>query len=186
MNQPHGVLYFSDDNAGLDARSYSLTGIESAKADYNQSRFGVNVGGPLNIPKIFNGGNKWFFFGGWNGSRGSAPYDAFSTVPTKPELGGDFSGAKYNDGKPVQIFVPNVSSAINPTVCQPGGATNIISASCISPAATALLNFIPLPNIGPTASGQNFHYVTSAESSSDTVIVRVIHNFGQAAALGTS
>ncbi len=132
INQPHGVLYFSDDNAGLDARSYSLTGIESPKADYNQSRFGVNVGGPLNIPKIFNGGNKWFFFGGWNGSRGSAPYDAFSTVPTKPELGGDFSGAKYNDGKPVQIFVPNVSSAINPTVCQPGGATNIISASCIS------------------------------------------------------
>ena len=185
INQPHGVLYFSDDNAGLDARSYSLTGIESPKADYNQSRFGVNVGGPLNIPKIFNGGNKWFFFGGWNGSRGSAPYDAFSTVPTKPELGGDFSGAKYNDGKPVQIFVPNVSSAINPTVCQPGGATNIISASCISPAATALLNFIPLPNIGPTASGQNFHYVTSAESSSDTVIVRLIHNFGQAAALGS-
>src|SRR5712692_7152575 len=76
INQPHGVLYFSDDNAGLDARSYSLTGIESAKADYNQSRFGVNVDGPLNIPKIFNGGNKWFFFGGWNGSRGSSPYDA--------------------------------------------------------------------------------------------------------------
>jgi len=138
INQPHGVLYFSDDNAGLDARSYSLTGIESPKADYNQSRFGVNVGGPLNIPKIFNGGNKWFFFGGWNGSRGSAPYDAFSTVPTKPELDGDFSGTKYNDDKPVQIFVPNVSSAINPTVCQPGGITNFIAAGCIAPAATPL------------------------------------------------
>src|SRR5712692_6970769 len=76
INQPHGVLYFSDDNAGLDARSYSLTGIASPKADYNQARFGVNIGGPLNIPKIFNGGNKWFFFAGWNGSRGSSPYDA--------------------------------------------------------------------------------------------------------------
>ncbi len=85
INQPHGLLYFSDDNAGLDARPYSLNGIESPKADYNQARFGVNVGGPLNIPKIFNGGNKWFFFGGWNGSRGSSPYDAFSTVPTVPE-----------------------------------------------------------------------------------------------------
>jgi len=31
INQPHGMLYFSDDNAGLDARSYSLTGIESPK-----------------------------------------------------------------------------------------------------------------------------------------------------------
>src|SRR5712691_8999013 len=185
INQPHGILYFSDDNAGLDARSYSLTGIESPKADYNQSRFGVNVGGPLNIPKIFNGGNKWFFFGGWNGSRGSAPYDAFSTVPTKPELGGDFSGAKYNDGKPVQILVPNVSSAINPTVCQPGGSTNSIATACISSVATALLSFIPVPNIGPTASGQNFHYVTSAESSSDTVILRLIHNFGASSGPGS-
>src|SRR5258707_9408399 len=53
INQPHGMLYFSDDNAGLDARSYSLTGIEPPKADYNQARFGVNIGGPPNIPQIF-------------------------------------------------------------------------------------------------------------------------------------
>src|SRR5216110_3905424 len=86
--------------------SYSLTGIESPKADYNQARFGVNVGGPLNIQKNFNGGNKWFFFGGWNGSRGSNPYDAFSTVPTPDERHGNFAGATYNDGKPVQIFDP--------------------------------------------------------------------------------
>lgn len=185
VNQPHGVLYFSDDNAGLDARPYSLTGIESPKADYNQSRFGVNVGGPLNIPKIFNGGNKWFFFGGWNGSRGSSPYDAFSTVPTKDERSGDFSGATYNDGKPVQIFVPNISTAINPTVCQPGGMTNSFAASCISSAATALLNAIPSPNLtAPTVSGQNFHYVTSAASSSDTVMLRLVHNFGASSGPG--
>src|SRR2546421_354425 len=63
INQPHGVLYFSDDNAGLDARSYSLTGIESPKADYNQARFGVNIGGPFNIPKMFYERNTGFFFG---------------------------------------------------------------------------------------------------------------------------
>src|SRR5438045_9737044 len=67
INQPHGTAYFSDDNAGLDARSYSLTGIASPKANYNQAHFGVNIGGPLNIPKIFSDGNEWFFFRGWNG-----------------------------------------------------------------------------------------------------------------------
>jgi hypothetical protein len=172
INQPHGVLYFSDDNAGLDARSYSLTGIEAPKADYNQAHFGVNVGGPLNIPKIFNGGNKWFFFGGWNGSRGSSPYDAFSTVPTADERNGNFAAATYNDGKPVQIFNPK-----NGQQYQFNGAANEIDPTLISPAATALLKFIPLPNIGPTASGQNFHYVTSAESNSDSVILRLVHNF---------
>ena len=179
INQPHGMLYFSDDNAGLDARSYSLTGIESPKADYNQARFGVNIGGPLNIPKIFNGGNKWFFFAGWNGSRGSTPYDAFSTVPTQDERGGNFSGAKYNDGKPVQIFDPRTGQQYQFNAVQ-----NELDPSLISPSATALLKYIPLPNIAKTASGQNFQYVTSAASNSDSVNLRLIHNLGASSGPG--
>jgi hypothetical protein len=179
INQPHGMLYFSDDSAGLDARSYSLTGIESPKADYNQARFGVNIGGPLNIPKVFNGGNKWFFFAGWNGSRGSSPYDAFSTVPTLGERGGNFSAATYNDGKPVQLFNPQTGQQY-----QFNGVSNAIDPSSIGPAATALLQFIPMPNIATTASGQNFHFVTSAESNSDTVMLRLIHNFGASSGPG--
>ena len=70
INQPHGMLYISDDTSGLDATSYSLTGLATPKASYNQARFGSFLGGPLNIPKIFHGGDKWFFFAGWNGSRG--------------------------------------------------------------------------------------------------------------------
>jgi len=178
INQPHGVFYYTDDNSSLDARPYSLTGIPAAKADYNQARFGFNAGGPLNIPKIFHGGNKWFFFGGWNGSRGSNPYDAFSTVPTGPsgtspgERGGDFSQAAYNDGNPVQIF--------NPQTGQPyqfNGVANVLDPSLITPAAQALLNYIPLPNMATNAFGQNFHYVTSADSSSDMVMFRLVHNF---------
>ena len=179
INQPHGTLYFSDDNAGWDARSYSLTGIESPKANYNQAHFGVNIGGPLNIPKIFNGGNKWFFFGGWNGSRGSNPYDAFSTVPTPDERHGNFAGATYNDGKPVQIFDPQSGQQY-----QSNGLPNGIDPSLINPAATALLQYIPLPNIRTTTSGQNFHYVTSADSNSDSVILRLVHNFGASSGPG--
>ncbi len=179
INQPHGMLYFSDDNAGLDARSYSLTGIESPKADYNQARFGVNIGGPLSIPKIFNGGNKWFFFAGWNGSRGSTPYDAFSTVPTQDGRGGNFSAATYNDGKPVQIFDPRTGQQY-----QFNGVQNELDPSLISPAATALLKYMPLPNIAKTASGQNFHYVTSAEGNSDSVNLRLIHNLGASSGPG--
>jgi hypothetical protein len=180
INQPHGIVYFSDDNAGLDARPYSLTGVESPKADYNQARFGVNVGGPLNIPKVFNGGNKWFFFGGWNGSRGSNPYDAFSAVPTQDERNGNFSTATYNDGKLVQIFDPKTGQQY-----QFNGVSNAIDPSLMSAASTALLQYIPLPNIATTVSGQNFHYVTSAASNSDTVMLRLIHSFGQASGPGS-
>ena len=173
INQPHGFLYFQDDNSSLDARSYSLTGIETPKASYNTARFGANVGGPLNIPKIFNGGTKWFFFAGWTGSRGSTPYDYFSTVPTVAERGGDFSTATNNNGTPVQIFNPQTGQPF-----QYNGVLNAIDPADISSAAKSLLQFIPMPNIATTVSGQNFHYVTSGASSSDAINFRLIHNFG--------
>jgi trimeric autotransporter adhesin len=171
INQPHGMLYISDDASALDATSYSLTGLATPKASYNQSRFGSFLGGPLNIPKIFNGGNKWFFFAGWNGSRGSTPYDAFSTVPTLAERSGDFSAATYQDGRPVQIFSP-----ANGQQLQSNGRLNVIDSSLINASAQSLLAFIPLPNLNSTT--QNFHYVTSGSSTSDSVNLRVIHNFG--------
>jgi trimeric autotransporter adhesin len=171
INQPHGMLYVSDDAGALDAKSYSLTGQATPKASYNLPRFGAFVGGPLNIPKIFNGGNKWFFFAGWNGNRGSTPYDAFSTVPTLPERAGDFSAATYKDGRPVQLFNPATGQQF-----QSNGALNVIDPTLINPSAKALLAFIPLPNLN-TAT-QNFHYVTSGSSTSDSVNFRLIHNFG--------
>src|SRR5262249_39673780 len=187
VNQPHGMFYFNDDNAGLDARPFSLTGIPTPQADYNQARFGANIGGPLNIPKIFHGGNKWFFFCGWNGSRGSNSYYAFSTVPTGPspsgtspgERGGDFSQATYHDGTPVQVFNPQTGQQY-----QFNGVANVLDPSLITPAATALLAYIPLPNMAANALGQNFHYVTSADSSSDAVSLRLVHNFGAAGGPG--
>ena len=191
VNQPHGFVYFNDDNAALDAAPYALLGRPSQKADYNQARFGANVGGPLNIPKIFNGGNKTFFFFGWNGTRGSTPYDSFSNVPTLAERGGDFSallgapvvgsnGAQVINqctGQPVltgQIFDPTTTRVVNGQTCSNPFPGNKISTP-LSSAATSLLNFIPEPN-GPGTS-QNFHYVTSDESNSDAVSIRLIHNF---------
>jgi hypothetical protein len=173
VNQPHGFLYFQNDNSMLDARPYSLTGITTDQAVYNQARFGANIGGPLNIPKIFDGANKWFFFAGWNGSRGDTPYDYYSTVPTLAERQGDFSAATYHDGSPVRIFNPQTQQQY-----QYNGIVNVIDPANISSAALALLRYFPLPDIATTASGQNFHNVTSGENSSDSVSLRLIHNFG--------
>jgi hypothetical protein len=177
VNQPHGFLYYSNDNADFDARPYSLTGQETPKASYNFARFGANVGGPLSIPKIFNGGNKWFFFAGWNGSRGSTPYDAYSTVPTAAERAGDFSAATYKDGSPIQIFNPSTGQQF-----VYNGQANVINPTLISPQAQALLQYIPLPNLN-TAT-QNFHYVTNDDSNTDAVSLRLIHNFSSSGGPG--
>jgi len=166
INQPHGFLYFQDDNAALDAQSYSLTGREAAKASYNQLRFGAFVGGPLKVPGLFDWSKSTFFTVGWSGTRGGTPYDAFSTVPTVAERNGNFSGLTDKNRNPITIF--------NPATGQPF-ANNVIDPSSFSPSATALLPYIPLPNLPGAA--QNFHYITSDESDSDGLSMRLIHNF---------
>src|SRR5580692_6797598 len=171
VNQPHGNVYFYDDTSALDARPFSLNGEPLPKADYNQLHFGAYVGGPLNIPKIYNGGGKTFFFGGWSGTRGSSPSDVLSTVPTMAERGGNFSALT------TPIFDPTTGQQFDF-----GGQLNVMDPTLITPQAQALLNYIPLPNLPGTT--QNYHEVTSAESNSDSVNLRLIHNFGPVPAQG--
>jgi len=171
LNQPHGNFYYYDDSSAFDARPYALNGIPLAKADYNTIHFGGYVGAPLNIPKIYNGGNKTFIFGGWNGTRGSTPYDALSTVPTQAERGGNFSAL----GPP--IFDPTTGQQFDF-----GGQPNVMNPNQITSQAQALLQYIPLPNLPGLT--QNFHYVTSASSNTDNVSLRVVHNFGPVPAQG--
>src|SRR5439155_4787794 len=99
-----------------------------------------------------------------------------STVPTLDERVGNFSNTSNRDGTPVQIFNPKTGQQY-----QFNGVLNQIDPANISSAAQAMLQFIPLPNIATTASGQNFHNVTSGMSTSDSVNVRLIHNFGSSA-----
>jgi hypothetical protein len=171
VNQPHGNMYFYDDTSALDARPFSLNGNPLPRADYNQLHFGAYVGGPLNIPKIFNGGNKTFFFAGWSGTRGSSPSDFLSTVPTAAERGGDFSALT------TPIYNPATGQQFDYN-----GQLNVIDPALVTPQAQALLNFIPQPNLPGTT--QNYQEVTSAESISDSVSLRLTHNFGPVPAQG--
>ena len=166
INQPHGSLYFSDDNSGFDAAPFSINGTPGEKASYNQARFGAVLGGPLNIPKIYHGGTKTFFFINYNGSRASNPYDAFSTVPTLLERQGNFAGATLPNGQPVQIFDPATGLPF------PG---NMVP---VSAAAQSLLHFIPMPNVNIPGSPLNFHFVDSGQSDTDSINLRLIHSFG--------
>jgi Carboxypeptidase regulatory-like domain/TonB dependent receptor-like, beta-barrel len=177
INRPHGSVYYSAGNSALNAAPYSLTGQPATKPGYMQNRFGGSLGGPLNIPHVYQGGTKTFFFVNYNGSRNENPYDAFSTVPTADERAGNFSQATItshdSNGNlvqlPVQIYNPFTGQLIPNANLQASGLT-------IDSAAQGLLNYIPLPNLPGEA--QNFHYVTSVDNHSDDLNVRLIHNFG--------
>ncbi len=169
-NQPHGSLYYTLGDSALSASPYSLTGLPVTKPAYEQNKFGGSIGGPLNIPKLYHGGDKTFFFINYNGSRGDSPFDAFSTVPTLLEREGNFSEATVpsrggGPATPVQIYDPNTDTPFpNETIPN------------INPAAMALLKYIPLPNL--PGSEQNFYYATSAISDSDDLNIRLNRTLG--------
>ncbi len=171
MNHPHGSIYYGAGDSALNAAPYSLTGLPVIKPNYLQNSFGGSVGGPLNIPHIYEGGNKTFYFINYNGKRGEQPFDEFSTVPTVLERDGNFSQSTYTTGplagKPVEIFNPATGLPFpNNTIPQ------------INPVANGLLRYIPEPNL--PANFQNFHFITTATNSSDDLNIRLNHALGTA------
>lgn len=168
VNKVHGSLYDTIGNSALDASPYSLSG-EPGKPLSGSNRFGATLGGPLRIPKVFDAGPKTSFFISLAGTRATTPYDAFSHVPTVAERNGDFSQTVYTSGpgagQPVQVYNP-ATGLLFPSAIVP-----------VSPAAAALLKYIPLPN---QQGVENFRYSTAQGNDNFTLGARLIHNFGAA------
>ena len=173
INRPHGAIYYSVGDSALNASPFSLTGQPVKKPGYLQNRFGIAFGGPLNIPHIYKGGTKTFFFFNYNGSRNQNPYDAFSTVPTADERAGNFANTLYtsgpNAGQPVQLYNPFNGQLIPNANLQNSGLP-------ISSIAQGLLRYIPQPNLPGVT--QNFHYVTSVDNHSDDFNLRLNRTLG--------
>jgi hypothetical protein len=79
------------------AFEYARNAIFDAKTDFkpttsfSQNEFGGAVGGPVWLPKLYNGKNKTFFFGAYQGFRYSQVANRFIKVPTAAQLAGDES-----------------------------------------------------------------------------------------------
>src|SRR6185503_1812220 len=98
-------------------------------------RYGVTVGGPLTIPKLFDASKILNFNISYNGTTARNPYDATATLPGAAERAGDFSGRNT-------IYDPNSCKA--GLGCQPFEG-NQIPATRINAIAQGLFQYIPLP-----------------------------------------
>jgi hypothetical protein len=107
-NQVHGSAYDYFRNAGLDANSWvnNLTG--SKRSVDTQNDFGGTFGGPVWIPKIYNGKNKTFFFFAYEGFRLRNGGTQFDDFPNENFRKGDFSALLPS----VQLYDPTTHTAI--------------------------------------------------------------------------
>ena len=163
MNRLRGNISERYTNSVLDAHPYPLNVAESPRIPSYSEQLGATIGGPLVIPKIYNGGNKTSFFLNYSMTRGKSPFDSIANVPTQLERSGDFSQAQTTAGTVPIVYDP----FSNPRTPFPG---NIITS--IDPAAKGLLSYIPYPNV-PGATVQNFHLQESLPTANDRIMGRI-------------
>ena len=89
-NQYHGTVFEFLRNQDFDANPFFNSG--RPKVPYQQNQFGFSLGGPVVLPKLYNGRNKTFFFGDYQGTRIRQGLTKVFTVPTAAMQAGNFSG----------------------------------------------------------------------------------------------
>jgi hypothetical protein len=159
-NELHGSAWEYVRNTVFDATPYFVP-----KPFFHQNQFGGAVGGPAVIPKLYNGRNRTFFFGSYQGYRYSKAENSPLLVPTAAELAGNEA-----DNNQLQIYNPFQTTCVatpgNPcgTFSRPAFAGNQIPQNLIDPRMVALAKFV-FPAAGPCL---NLSSGTCTENALDT------------------
>jgi hypothetical protein len=146
-NSFHGSLYEFNQVSALEANNFfnNQKGLGNPLTHFNQ--YGASVGGPVWIPKLFNGKNRLFWFFAWENLKDAQPSTIVTTVPTDAEKMGNFSA--YT----VPIYDPNSATLSGSTVTRTAFPGNIIPTSRLNPISLAYMQYYPEPNITPLANG---------------------------------
>jgi hypothetical protein len=167
-NDLHGNLFEFLRNDQLDARNY-FNAPPQEKPPFRRNQFGAAAGGPVYLPKLYNGKNKTFFFMDYFGMRERKGLTFVNSVPTTDVRAGNFSNFTDSSGKLIQIFDPLTTrlnpnfdsskpvSTSNPQYLRDPFSGNIIPSNRINPVSANVASIYPMPN-GPG----NFNNYTSS------------------------
>jgi hypothetical protein len=169
-NSLHGAAWEYLRNTVFDARNYFLP-LTETKPAYHQNQFGGSVGGPVLIPKLYNGRNKTFFFGAYQGFRYSKPSDTDLLVPTAAEL----SGNEADNAQP-QIYNPFATTAVGNSFTRPAFPGNQIPAALIDQRMVAYAKFV-FPAAGPFFGTPNSSGAYPANALDTTPLTQVQNEF---------
>src|SRR5713101_8443164 len=192
-NNFHGTAWEFLRNTVMDAKN-PLKGAAAGVSKLVQNQFGANFGAPVILPH-YNGRNKTFFFGSYEGFRRAQPSNncnlltpsgtcgAFYNVPTAAELNGDFS-ALLQGPNPIQLYNPFTTQ---PDPAMPGSfirnpfPNNDIS-SVLNPGAVSLAKAVfPAPQ--PVVNGFNGYDIRSNLTPQNQYSFRIDENFNPSISL---
>jgi Carboxypeptidase regulatory-like domain/TonB dependent receptor-like, beta-barrel len=159
-NNIHGNSYgvyrdaFFDAAGAVNGVNPNDQGIIGRPNTDHEIDLGFTAGGPVRIPKLYDGHGKTFWFASIEKFRQASAQPAV-TVPSEQLVNGDFSGLVVpNTTTQIPIFVPiswQADPSLMPSGCNPGAAPgqqfpgNIIPQNCFSRVSKSLLGFVPKP-----------------------------------------
>ena len=175
-NKLHGSLFETNRNNGLGvARQRQDT---FTKAPFlNRNEFGASAGGPVYIPKIYNGKNKTFWFFAWESSRTIQSNTLQFALPTQAMRDGNLAGLQAAGGQAITIYDP--WSTDTNTWSRVPFPNNQLPQSRQSPLYKYLISVVQLPtlpNVNPMA-GPNYVGTYSPFTRSWTAASRVDQRF---------
>jgi hypothetical protein len=168
-NEFHGTAYDYFDNTALNAGTpFTNNGSGgNIRNALHRNDFGGTLGGPVWLPKIYNGHDKTFFFVNFEQFRENQKVaTGVATVPTAAYRGGDFSAAPFAIPLPPDPLgrVFNEGTVFDPATTRPASNGQLvrdpyqngqIPLSQMDPIALKFQSYIPLPNAPGAVNNYN-------------------------------
>ncbi len=172
-NEFHGALFEFMRNNKMDAKQYDFIGTSPAKSPFKYNQYGFTLGGPVWIPKVFNGKNRLFFMANYEGFRQRTRGYGLYTTPTTAMRNGDFS---YQLAQGNQLYDPATKAQVNGQWTAQPFAGNQIPKNRFDPVSLKLLEFWPEPNVPTTALSNNYQIANPGVTDRDQFTLRMDFN----------
>ena len=177
-NALHGSLFETNRNSGYGVARARQDG--AGKPPFlNRNEFGFSAGGPVYIPKLYNGKNKTFWFSSWEWSRQVSATTLQASLPTAEMRTGNLAGLTDGSGNPITIYDPWTTDAT--TWARQPFPNNQLPANKQSPLSKYLLAVTQMPTvtgINPY-SATNYSGTWSPFNFQWTGANRIDHKFGE-------
>lgn len=180
-NSLHGEGHWFVRNRSFDARNFFNNKNNTEPPVYQDNRYGASIGGPVFLPKAYNGKNKTFWFYAWEANKWIVPGQFAGTVPLAEQRRGDFSQL-LRLGPGYQIYDPlTTAPAPNGRFSRNPFAGNLLPASRLDKVGTSIANLYPAANLPGTSNGLNNYFNGALRSLEDYYvhIARVDHAFSE-------
>jgi hypothetical protein len=180
-NDLHGSAFETARNNAV-GKARTRTDFYDKPPQLVRNEFGVSAGGPVYIPKVYNGRNRTFWFFAWEAMRDMEARTMGFSVPTEAMANGDFRGLVDAEGVPFEVYDPwtTNSETWERQRISYKGQLNVIDPARESPLAKYLFSITPKPtNSANPLVAPNFYGPQPNRRRDWTATTRIDHQFSE-------